>query len=129
MLKFTYTETSLCLEYLTQPTEELITQRVVLALRAGQSFVVERSTASFLLPASLPGLHLLETMVQQEQLGAIALYPCDVEYIEVSLKGTWISSQADGTEGIFVVEIGHPIEFSIFKLWQKSQTCGSFLRR
>lgn len=40
MLKLTYTETSFHLECLTQSLEEWVAQRVILALRVGQSLYV-----------------------------------------------------------------------------------------
>jgi hypothetical protein len=66
MLKLTYTETGFRLERLAQSLEEWVQGRVILALRVGQSLLVEPSTASFLLPVDLPGLPLLEASVQRK---------------------------------------------------------------
>ena len=120
MLKLTYTENGFYLEHLAQPLEEWIMARVILALRAGTSFCVEPSTASFLLPSNLPQLHHLERKREGED--AIALSVCDAEYIEVSLQGTWMTSDAEGSEGIFVTSMSYGVEFFLFKLWQESQT-------
>ncbi|HEY9692471.1 MAG TPA: alr0857 family protein [Oculatellaceae cyanobacterium] len=123
MLKLTYTENSFYLERLAQPLEDWVTQRVILALRVGQSFCVEPSTAAFLLPADLP-LTALETLVQREGGDAIALSVCDAEYVEVSLEGSWLSAPED-TEGVFVAAMSDRLEFFLFKLWQDAQICES----
>ena len=129
MLKLTYTETGFRLERLAQSLEEWVQGRVILALRVGQSLLVEPSTASFLLPVDLPGLPLLEAGVQQEMTQAIALYGCDAEYIEVSLQGSWLAADAESAEGVFVAAMSDRTEFFLFQLWQDSLACTSSLRQ
>lgn len=121
MLKLTYTENGFYLERLAQPLEDWVTARVMLALRAGTSLCVESSTASFLLPANLPQLRHLER--QQEGEEAIDLSICDAEFIEVSLQGTWMTSHAEGAEGVFVTSMNYTVEFFLLKLWEESPTC------
>lgn len=128
MLKLTYTETGFYLEILPQFIEDWVTARIILALRVGQKIYVEPSTASFLLPADLPGIELLKTQVQREGSQIIALDICDAEYIEVSLFGTWVTSNAEGDEGVFVTVMSDRTEFFLFKLWQEAQSCTSSLR-
>ena len=123
MLKLTYTENSFYLERLAQPLEDWVTQRVILALRVGQSFCVEPSTAAFLLPADLP-LTALETLVQREGGDAITLSVGDAEYVEVSLEGSWLSAPEEA-EGVFVTAMSDRLEFFLFKLWQEYQICES----
>jgi hypothetical protein len=119
MLKLTYTENGFYLERLAQPIEDWVGARVILALRAGTSLCVEPSTASFLLPANLPQLRHLER--QQEGEDAIALSLCDAEYVEVSLQGSWMTSNTDGAEGVFVTSMSYVVEFFLIKLWEESQ--------
>jgi hypothetical protein len=119
MLKLTYTENGFYLERLAQPLEEWVTARVILALRAGTSLCVEPSTASFLLPADMPQLCHLER--HQEGEDAIALSVCDAEYVEVSLQGTWMTSETNGAEGVFVTSMNYAVEFFLIKLWEESQ--------
>ena len=119
MLKLTYTENGFYMERLAQPLEDWVTARVILALRAGTNLCVESSTASFLLPADMPQLRHLER--QQEGEDAIALSICDAEYIEVSLQGTWMTSDLEGAEGIFVASMNYAVEFFLLKLWEESQ--------
>ena len=119
MLKLTYTENGFYLERLAQPLEDWVGAQVILALRAGTSLCVEPSTASFLLPANLPQLRHLER--QQEGEDAIALSLCDAEYVEVSLQGSWMTSNTDGAEGVFVTSMSYAVEFFLIKLWEESQ--------
>ncbi len=116
MLKLTYIENDFKMERLAQPLEDWVETRVILARQVGLTFNIELSTASFLLPADLPYLSKL----QVERAEEIALSVCDADYIEVSLKGTWIASEAEGEEGVFVVEMGDRAEFLLFNLWQES---------
>ncbi len=125
MLKLTYTENGFYLELLAQPLEEWVTARVMVALRSGTSLCVEPSNASFLLPADLPHLNALERQGQTED--AIALCLCDADYVEVSLQGTWLSSDPNGEEGIFVTVMSYAVEFFLFKLWQEAQTMTSVI--
>ena len=120
MLKLTYTENGFYLERLAQPLEEWVTARVILALRAGTNLCVEPSTASFLLPADMPQLRHLER--HQEGEDAIALSLCDAEYVEVSLKGTWMTSDTEGVEGVFVTCMSYAVEFFLIKLCEESQS-------
>ena len=119
MLKLTYTENGFYMERLAQPIEDWVTARVILALRAGTNLCVESSTASFLLPVDMPQLRHLER--QQEGEEAIALTICDAEYVEVSLKGTWMTSDVDGAEGVFVTSLSYAVEFFLIKLWEESE--------
>jgi len=128
MLKLTYTETGVHLELVAQSLEEWVFSRVILSLRVGLRLLVEPSTASFLLPADLPGLPLLQSAAQLET-EAIALCVCDAEYIEVSLQGTWLAADEESAEGAFVAAMSDRTEFFLFKLWQEAQTCASSLKQ
>ncbi|MEQ8536335.1 MAG: hypothetical protein RIB93_02550 [Coleofasciculus sp. D1-CHI-01] len=125
MLKLTYTENSFYLERLAGSLEEWVTARVMLALRAASSLWVESSTASFLLPADMPHLADLEKAVRQQTIDDISLSICDADYIEVTLNGTWMTSNPQGEEGVFVVKLSDRTEFFLCKLWQESQTYAS----
>ena len=127
MLKLTYIETGFYLEYLAKSLEEWVQGRVVLALRVGESLYIEPSTASFLLPTDLLGVETLIAEAKRLDLESINLSVCDAEYIEVSIEGTWVSSEADSTEGVFVAAMSHSIEFFLLKLWQDSQVSASVL--
>ncbi|MFN6570503.1 hypothetical protein A6770_16355 [Nostoc minutum NIES-26] len=136
MLKLTYTEGSFYLECLTQSLEEWVAQRVILALRVGQSLCIEPSTASFLLPVDLPGVDLLKAEVKRDDSEIIALCACDVEYLEVTLRGSWLSDGSEDAEGVFVTTMSNSpngdsfasrAEFLLHKLWQEAQACASVM--
>lgn len=121
MLKLTYIETGFYLERLAQSLEEWMTKRVIFALRVGDRICLEPSTASFLLPADLPGLNLLLAELRRQGTDAIELCVCDAEYVEVSLQGTWIATEAENAEGVFAAALPHSIELLLFGLWQDAQ--------
>jgi hypothetical protein len=121
MLKLTYTENGFSLERLAQPLEAWITARVLLALRSGMSVCVEPSTASFLLPSDLPCLDELEGAARTDESESIQIAVCDGDYIEVTLQGTWLASEPDSEEGIFVAVMSERTEFVLSKLWQDAQ--------
>jgi hypothetical protein len=125
MLKLTYTETGFNLERLAQSPEQLVALRVVLAMRVGQSICVEPSTAAFLLPVNLPALSLLESEARADGTGAIALCVADAEYVEVTLRGTWISDDSEGADGVFATVLGYRAEFLVLKLWLETQAAAS----
>jgi hypothetical protein len=120
MLKLTYTEGSFDLEYLAQSLEEWIAQRAILALRIGQSLCFEPSTASFLLPVDLPGVEALKAEVDKNLSQIIAVSTCDAEYLEVTLRGSWLSASPEDAVGVFVTTMSIRTEFFLHKLWQDS---------
>ena len=130
MLKLTYTEKSFYLECLTQSLAQWVQGRVILALRVGQRLCVEPSTASFLLPVDLPGVEALRAEVLKAEIKGddkeiIALSVCDAEYIEVTLRGSWISNGSEDAEGVFITAISERTEFFVHKLWQEAQKSAS----
>ena len=127
MLKLNYTERSLYLECITLSLEEWVAQRVIVALRIGQTLHFEPSTASFLLPVDLPGVERLKAEVQRNDGEIIALSNCDAEYLEVTLRGSWLSDGAEEAQGVFITTMSDRTEFFLHKLWQEAQVCASVL--
>ncbi|QSJ18361.1 hypothetical protein JYQ62_05995 [Nostoc sp. UHCC 0702] len=127
MLKLTYTEGSFYLECFTQSLEDWVAQRVIFALRVGQSLSVEPSTASFLLPVDLPGVDLLKAEVKRDDSEIIDLCACDSEYMEVTLRGSWLSDGSEDAVGVFVTSMSDRAEFLLQKLWQEAQVCASVM--
>ncbi len=126
MLKLTYTETGCRMEYLTQSLENWVTTRVILALRSATSLIVEPTTASFLLPANLPYLEDIFAAIEGQQV-EILIAQTEPDYVEVSLAGTWVTSESESEEGIFVVAMSQREEFFIYQLWQDAQNTISVL--
>ncbi len=116
MLKLTYSDADLLIEHLDLTVESMVTQRSLVALRAGQPLVVQPSYGAFALPADLPGIAALKARSQ----GAIDIAPCDINWLEVTLRGTWLADNAASAEGILVVELGPQLESQLVALWQRS---------
>ncbi|MEH2353293.1 alr0857 family protein [Nostoc sp.] len=127
MLKLTYTESSFDLECVTLSLEEWVAQRVILALRVGQNLCIEPTTASFLLPVDLPGVEVLRAEVKRDDREIIALCACDAEYMEVTLRGSWLSASSKDSFGVFVTTMSDRAEFFLHKLWQEAQSCASVM--
>lgn len=128
MLKFTYTETDVQLERLKTSPEELVAQRVTLAMRVGRSICVEPTQASFLLPKQASGLVELEAQICREPHQEVSLCVADADFIEVSLRGTWIAENAQTCEGVFVSAMSPGCETLLLQLWQAARSDASCLR-
>ena len=127
MLKLTYIETGFYLERLAQSLEEWVATRAIFALRVGDPICLEPSTASFLLPADLPRLNLLIAEIRRQGTDEIALCTCDAEYVEVSLQGTWLATEIENAEGVFVAALSHSTETLLFRLWQEAQVSATVM--
>ena len=45
----------------------------------------------------------------------------DAEYVEVSLRGTWLTTDGESAEGVFVAVISEHTEFLLVELWLEAQ--------
>lgn len=127
MLKLTYTEHGLQLERVAISLEDLIGQRVVLAVRTGQRLHIEPGQASFLLRADAPGLTQLQRMVRMEQTFMVTITPLDDGFVEVTVRGSWIAETIAAHEGIFITALSDMSEFLLMRLWKATQSQMSFL--
>ena len=118
MLKITYLEDGIYLEYLQESLEKWKSDRLLVNLRAGASIYTESGLASLVLPAYTP---YLAGLVELEEKKLVQITPCDEEYLEISLSGIWIAQSQTSEEGVFVCEINHSSEYFLYKLWQESQ--------
>ncbi len=57
----------------------------------------------------------------------ILIAQTEPDYVEVSLAGTWVTSESESEEGIFVVAMSQREEFFIYQLWQDAQNTISVL--
>jgi hypothetical protein len=124
MLKLNYTESDLHMERIAAPLEVMVAQRVLLALRAGQTLHIQPGHASFLIPADAPGLAQLEALQLEQQ---VSLTPVDEQFMEICVEGSWIAATAQAHEGTFIAALGDRVEFLVYKLWQATQPQASFL--
>ncbi|MBD2083306.1 alr0857 family protein [Leptolyngbya sp. FACHB-17] len=120
MLKLIYTESGLHLERVTISLEALVSQRIVLALRTGQTLHIEPSRAAFLLSIAAPGFAELERLVRLEQV-PVSIVPVDDQFVEVSVEGSWIATTVEAHAGMFVTALSDRTEFFVYKLWQATQ--------
>ena len=116
MLKITYLE-EIYLEHLQKPVETWKAERVLVSLRAGISIYVETGVASLVFPIDA---YCLEGLVKLAEREVIDIAPCDEEFIEVALIGTWIAQSKDSESGIFVCELGQENEDFLYRLWRES---------
>ena len=121
MLKLNYTDVGLFMERTMTNPELLIAQRVLLAMRLGQSLYIEPGCASFLLPADISELKVLEMALHREYGSAVTLITVDEEFVEVGISGSWIAEDKDAHEGMFLTVMSDQIERFIYKLWQMSE--------
>lgn len=121
MLKITYTENSYYLNYLDVSLPDWLNTRYLVYLRAAASIYVNHNDiANIMLRRDLFHLDLLKALqAESEDIYDIAI--CDNEFVEVSLKGTWISAREDSHEGTFVCDLGSRIESCLYEIWQESQ--------
>jgi len=117
MLKITYLEEGINLEYLEESLEVWKADRILVNLRAGVSVHVESSIANIVVAIN-SGIHSLLQLAQNQP---IELVPCDEEYLEVGLLGSWIAQRRDSEEGVFVCELSQEIEYCLYRLWTASQ--------
>jgi hypothetical protein len=129
MLKLNYTNVVLFMERTMTNPKLLIAQRVLLAMRLGQMLHIEPGRASFLLPADIPELKVLEMALHQKHGLVVTLIAVDEGFVEVGLNGSWIAEDKDAHEGMFLAVMSDSlsetlrerIEFLIYKLWQMSK--------
>ncbi|MEO1210740.1 MAG: alr0857 family protein [Cyanobacteria bacterium J06638_20] len=117
MLKFTFTETGYFLEPLPDSLEQWLPPRLTLMLKAGQPISLERCRAAIMLQSSDRCWRELHRLIQWDDQQAIALSSCDNEFLEVSLRGTWLTSNPQSNEGVFLVTLTPPTEASLYNLW------------
>ncbi|MEO0014070.1 MAG: hypothetical protein RLZZ535_2459 [Cyanobacteriota bacterium] len=123
MLKITYLEDGINLEYLEEAVEVWKADRILVNVRAGVCIYVESSIANIVLSIN-SGIHSLVKLAENQP---IELIPCDEDYLEVSLIGTWLAETKNSEEGVFVCELNHEIEYSLYRLWQASQVGASVI--
>ncbi|KAF3884826.1 MULTISPECIES: alr0857 family protein [Nostocales] len=120
MLKLTYTENNFTLERLNESLEDWLNIRVALAVRLATGIHVEPTTASFLLGIKVSCLLEMESSIQED---SIKIYPCDADFVEVVLKGLWVTSDVESETGVFVAALSPSTELLLQRLSQLSVTC------
>ena len=117
MIKITYLENEIRLEHLTKSTKIWKSDRILLNLRAGISVYTESGVGSLIFPVTSSSI---ENFAKLAEADMVYVNPCDREYVEVSLLGTWIAESQDSEEGIFACDLSHEKECLLYQLWQES---------
>jgi hypothetical protein len=123
MLKLTYSENSFNLEYTDQACETWVNTRVALALQSACHIHLQNTTASFILKMSTFEFAEFSRLIQKDN--RIAICYCDVDTVEISLKGMWLSSNVDSEEGVFVTALSTFTELYLVALEQRENSCYS----
>ena len=126
MLKLNYNDYGLFLERVTASLDAIATQRVMLAVYAGETLHLEPGRAAFLVPAEAVGVGQLENVLQTDTTQTMTLTHVDAEFVEVSLKGTWIADSANAESGTFITALTPVVEALIYQLWQVTQRQTAF---
>jgi hypothetical protein len=116
MLKLIYTNDTLSIEYIETTCEEWINGRVTLALRTGFDIHLEHTTASFLIPCDLSAKVAKLAMLVENNQNIVDICRCDEDFVEVTLKGIWLSSQVGEEAGVFVTSLNTSAEVLIHNL-------------
>ena len=126
MLKLNYNDYGLFLERVTASLDAIATQRVMLAVYAGETLHLEPGRAAFLVSAEATGVDQLENVLQADTTQTMTLTYVDDEFVEVSLKGTWIANSANAEAGTFITALTPVVEVLIYQLWQVTQRQTAF---
>lgn len=133
MLKFNYDKQGTILESVTDPIEDVINRRVLLAVRTAQPIHLEPSFVSLVVPSGSSEVRALETELAQVHCDAVALCTMISEQpeaqeqdsptniidrnIEVMMRGIWLTHHPEAEEGLFVTSLTSDIEERIEELW------------
>ncbi|MEM9924189.1 MAG: alr0857 family protein [Cyanobacteria bacterium P01_D01_bin.50] len=120
MLKLTYTENKLSLDYSKQSLEDWVNTRVLISVRSATTIYIESSTASLLVPADSSFTAELEKLNSQN---IIEFCRCDADAVEVVLKGFWLASEVESETGVFVTEADKYTESVLHKMFDCELFC------
>lgn len=123
MLKITYLENGIYLEHLKESIDVWKAKRILLNLSAGISIHTESTIANIVLLIN-PEINSLVKLAEDQP---IELMPCDEDYLEVGLLGTWLAQSKESEEGVFVCELNPKIELCLYRLWEASQVGASVI--
>ena len=129
VLKLNYTDCGLFLEQveasldaLAKPSLwEFATQRVMLAIYAGEPLHMEPGRAAFLVSASAPEVKKLQGVLQADTTQTVTIESVDDSFVEVSLKGTWIAKSINAEAGTLVAALSDESEKLVCQLWRLTQ--------
>jgi hypothetical protein len=126
MLKIIYAETGQHLEPIAaeSPTAKLrqrddwIAERLKFAQSIGQTLLVSQERATFMLPNSIGDVTEIDTCLNSLGAEMVTVDCCDLGWVEIELVGSWISTDFDRAEGVFVTEQPDRVESYLLQLWE-----------
>ena len=121
MLKLNYTDCGLFLEQVDASLDTIATQRVMLAVYAGEPLHMEPGRAAFLVSANAPEVRKLKRILQSDTTQAVTVAVVDDGFVEVSLKGTWIAKSINAEAGTLIAALSVESEKLVCQLWQLTQ--------
>jgi|GEM_PF-2745860 len=139
MLKFNYDKQGIILETVTDPIEEVVNRRVLLAVRTAQPIHLQPSFISLVVPSEVPELGILEAELAQidcDTVFSCAMLPNPLTKqtqpldnvrrdIEVIMRGVWLTHHPETEEGLFLTSLTSTIEKQIEELWTYQPTASS----
>jgi hypothetical protein len=126
MLKIIYAETGQHLEPIPAEStamklrqrDDWIAERLKFAQSVGQTLLVSQERATFMLPNSIGDVTEIDTCLNSLGAELVTVDCCDLGWVEIELAGSWISTDVDRAEGVFVTEQPEPVESYLLQLWE-----------
>jgi hypothetical protein len=126
MLKIIYAETGQHLEPIAAESpaaklhqrDDWIAARLKFARSIGQTLLVSQERATFMLPNSIGDVSEIDTCLNSLGAELVTVDRCDLGWVEIELAGSWISTDIDRAEGVFVTEQPEPVESYLLQLWE-----------
>jgi hypothetical protein len=126
MLKIIYAETGQHLEPIlaespaakTCQRNDWIAARLKFAQSIGQTLSVSQERATFMLPNSIGNVTEIDTYLNSLGAEMVAVDWCDLGWVEIELAGSWIYTDVDRAEGVFIAEQPEPVESYLLQLWE-----------
>ena len=128
MLKFNYSDLGLNVERIEGTVEEIVSQRMLLAMRVQETLCAEPGGASFLVAIDHLWFDDLLKAIDQAGCSDIQVCMADAEFAEVSIIGTWIASSPESHEGILVCVLGVVLEALIDRMWAVDRVANAELK-
>ena len=128
MLKFNYSDYGLNVERIEGTVEEIVSRRMLLAMRVGETLCAEPGGASFLVAIDHLCFDDLLKAIDQTGCREIEVCMADAEFAEVSMGGTWIASSPEAHEGILICAFGANLEALIDRMWAVDRVANAELR-
>ncbi len=126
MLKIIYAETGQHLEPIPAESpvaklrhrDDWIAERLKFAQSVGQTLLVSQERATFMLPNSIGNVTEIDTCLNRLGAEMVTVDCCDLGWVEIELGGSWIATDVDRAEGVFVAEQPELVESYLLQLWE-----------